>query len=52
MSNGQVWKILRQIDRQSVNVIYYLKCKMCSEKERYIAKTTADNAKGFKVKIN
>ena len=52
MSNGQVWEILRQIDRQSVNVIHYLKCKMCSEKERYIAKTTGDNGKGFKVKIN
>ena len=52
MSNGQVLEILRQIDRQSVNFIYHLKCKMCSEKERYIWKTTGHNAKGFKVKIN
>ena len=38
MSNGQVWEIRREIDCQSVNVIYYLKCKICNEKETYIWK--------------
>ena len=33
MPNGKVWEILREIDCHSVNVIYYLKCKMCNEKE-------------------
>ena len=36
----------------SVNVIYYLKCKMCNKKETYIGKTIRDNTKGFKVRIN
>ena len=39
MSNDQVWEIRREIDCYSVNVIYYLKCKMCNEKETYIEKT-------------
>ena len=52
MSNGQVWEIRREIDCHSVNVIYYLKCKMCNEKETYIGKTKGDNTKGFKVRIN
>ena len=39
MSNGQVWKIRREIDCHSVSVIYYVKCKMCNEKETYIGKT-------------
>ena len=34
MSNGQVWKIRRETECRSVNVMYYLKCKMCNEKER------------------
>ena len=46
MPNGQVWEIRREIDCHSVNVIYYLKCKMCNEKE------IGDNRKGFKVRIN
>ena len=29
-SNGQISKIRRKIDCHSVNVIYYLKCKICS----------------------
>ena len=52
MSNGQVWKISRETDCHSVNVIYYLKCKMCNEKETYIRKTNEDNTKGFKVRTN
>ena len=52
MSNGQVWEIQREIDCHSVNIIYYLKCKMCNEKETYIGKTKGDNMKGFKVRIN
>ena len=52
MSNGQVREIRREIDCHSVNVIYYLKCKMCNEKETYIGKTKGDNTKGFKVRIN
>ena len=52
MSNGQVWEIRREMDCHSVNVIYYLKCKMCNKKETYIGKTIGDNAKGFKVRIN
>ena len=52
MSNGQVWEIRREIDCRSVNVIYYLKCKMCNEKEIYIGKTIGDNTKGFKVRMN
>ena len=51
MSNGQVWEIHREIDSHSVNVIYYLKCKMYNEKEAYIGKK-GDNTKGFKVRIN
>ena len=52
MSNGQVWEICREIDCHSVNVIYYLKSKMCNKKETYIRKTIGDNTKGFKVRIN
>ena len=52
MSNGQVWEIQREIDCHSVNIICYLKCKMCNEKETYIGKTKGDNTKGFKVRIN
>ena len=36
----------------SVNVIYYLKCKMRDEKKTYIGKTKGDNTKGLKVRIN
>ena len=52
MLNGQIWEIRREIDCHSVNVIYYLKCKICNEKETYIGKTIRDNTKGFKVRIN
>ena len=51
MLNGQVWEICTEIDSHSVNVIYYLKCKMCNEKEAYIGKI-GDNTKEFKVRIN
>ena len=36
ISNGQVWEIRRETDCLSVNVIYYVKCKMCDEEETYI----------------
>ena len=52
MSNRQLWEIRREINCHSVNVIYYLKCIMCNEKETYIGKTKGDNTKGFKVRIN
>ena len=52
MSNGQVREIRREIDCHSVNVIYYLKCKMFNEKETYIGKRIGDNTKGFRVGIN
>ena len=52
MSNGQILEIRREIDCHSVNHIYYLKCKLCNEKETYIDKTLGDNTKGFKVTIN
>ena len=52
MSNDQIWEIRRETDCHSVNVIYYLKCKMCNKKETYIGKTKEDNTKGFKVRIN
>ena len=44
MSNGQVLKICRETDCHSVNVIYYLKCKMRKEKE-----TIGDNTKGLRM---
>ena len=50
--NGHVWESGREIDCHSVNVIYYLKCKMCNEKQIYIGKTIGDNRKRFKVRIN
>ena len=52
MLNHQVWEIRREIDCHSINVFYYLKCKMCNEKETNIGKTKGDNTKGFKVRIN
>ena len=52
MSNGQVWEIRQEIVCCSVNVIYYLKCKMCNKKETYIGKTIGGNTKGLKVRIN
>ena len=52
MSNSQVWEIRKEIDCHSLNAIYYLKCKMCNQKETYIGKTIGDNTKGFKVRIN
>ena len=52
MSNGHVWEIRREIGCHSVNIIYYLKCKMCNEKETYIGKTIGNNTNGFKVRIN
>ena len=45
MSNGQVWEIRRENDCRSVNVIYYLKCKMCNKKETYTGKAIGDNTK-------
>ena len=50
MSNGQVWEIRKEIDCHSVNVIYYLKYKMCNEKETYIGERIGDNTEGFKQK--
>ena len=52
MSNVQAWEIRREIYCHSVNVIYYLKCKMCNEKETYTGKTKGDNKMGFKFRIN
>ena len=52
MPNGEVWEIRKKIDCHSVNVIYYLKCKMCNEKETYIRETIGDNPKWFEVRIN
>ena len=52
MSNGQVCEICMEIDCHSVNVIYYLKCKMCNKKEAYVGKTVGDNTKEVKVRIN
>ena len=40
------------LECHSVNVIYYLKCKICNEKKKYIGKTKGDNTKGLKVRIN
>ena len=45
-------KFHREIDCHSVNVRCYLKCKRCNEKETYIGKTTGENTKGFKLRIN
>ena len=50
--NGQIWEIRRKINRRTANVICYLKCKICNEKDTYIAKAIGDNTKGFKVRIN
>ena len=52
MSNGQIWDIRRNINCHSINVIYYLKCKMCNEKETYIGKTIGHNVTGFKGRMN
>ena len=52
MSNDQILEIRSEIDCHSVNDIYYLKCKMCNEKETYIEKTLGHNTKGFKVTTN
>ena len=52
LSNGQVWKIRREIDCHQVNVMYYLNCKICIEKETYIGKILGDNTQGFKVSIS
>ena len=32
MSNDQIWEIHEEIDCHSVNVIYYVNCKICNEK--------------------
>ena len=42
MSNGQIQGIRGEIECLSVNVIYYLKCKRCSEKKTNIGKTIRD----------
>ena len=52
MSNDQILEIHWEIDCHLVNHIYYLKYKLCNEKETYIDKTLGDNTKGFKVTIN
>ena len=52
ISYGEVWEIRKKIDCHSVNVIYYLKCKMCNQKETYIRKTIGDSPKWFEVRIN
>ena len=52
MSNGQISGIHREIDCHSVNVIYYLKHKMCNGKETCIGKTIEVYMKGDKVRIN
>ena len=38
ISNGHVREIRREIDCYSVNVIYYLKCKMCNKKKHILGK--------------
>ena len=52
MSNSQDLEIHSEIDCHSVDAIYYLKCKMCNEKETYIGKTKGDNTNQLKVRIN
>ena len=52
MSNGQVLEFHREIDCHSVNVIYYLKLKMCNKKEADVGKTIGEDMKEFKVKID
>ena len=52
MSNGQDLEIRSEIECHSVDAIYYLKCKMCNEKETYIGKTKGDNTNQLKVRIN
>ena len=47
----QFWEILKNINCHSVNVIYYLKCTTCNEKETYIGKAIDDSVKDFKVQI-
>ena len=49
MSNGQVWKIHREIDCHSVNVMYIWNVK-CITKKEHIGKTIGDNTNGFKVR--
>ena len=51
MSNDKILEIHKDINCHSVNVIYYLKCDMCSEKETYIGKPIGDTVKDSKVRI-
>ena len=51
-SNGRVWEICREIGCHSVNVIYYLKYKVCNEKKNINWENNGDNTKGFKFRIN
>ena len=38
MSNGKVWEIRREIDCHSVNVKYYLKCRIVTKKKHILGK--------------
>ena len=49
MSNVQVWEIHSEIDCHSVNVNYYLKCKMCYKKETYIGKAKGEIRRDLKL---
>ena len=37
---------------KSINMIYYLKCNICKQKETYIGKNAGDNIIGFKSRMN
>ena len=45
MSNGQAWEIRKEIEI----VIYYLKCKICNEKEIYIGKQLETIRRNLKI---
>ena len=47
LANRKIWKIKININCHSINIIYYLKCKLCMY-ETYIGKTIDNHIHGFK----
>ena len=52
MCSNMRWELRSHVACRDINVIYFLKCIMCDNKETYIAKMAGDNVVGFKSRIN
>ena len=52
ISNNMRWELRSHVTCRYINVIYYLKCNICADKETYIGQTVGDHVVHFKSSIN